>query len=78
MKIAHALGDWQAIVFDCGHEILRGKPSGDFHMGRDGVADDIGRFSSLSLMFLPQVFLKRRLGGRRHVGGCELVNCPGL
>jgi hypothetical protein len=47
-------------------------------MGRDGVADDIGRFSSLSLMFLPQVFLKRRLGGRRHVGGRELVNRPGL
>ena len=32
----------------------------------------------LSLMFLLQIFLKRRLSGRRHVGGCELVNCPGL
>jgi hypothetical protein len=29
MKIAQALEGWQAIVFDCGHEILRGKPSGD-------------------------------------------------
>ena len=33
---------------------------------------------TLSLMFLLQIFLKRRLSGRRHVGGCELVNCPGL
>jgi hypothetical protein len=67
-----------SFVADCGQEILRGKPFRRFHIARDGAADHIGRFSSLSLVFLPQIFLKRRLGGRRHIGGCELVNSPGL
>jgi hypothetical protein len=67
-----------SFVLDRGQEILRGKPSGDFTWARDGAADDVGRFSSLSLVFLPQIFLKRRLGILGHVGGCELVDRPGL
>jgi hypothetical protein len=67
-----------SFVADCGQEILRGKPFRRFHIALDGAADHIGRFSSLSLVFLPQILLKRRLGGRRHIGGCEFIYGPGL
>jgi hypothetical protein len=77
MKIAQALEDWQAFASNADRGLTREafrRP----HMARYDAAGDVSRFLSLSLMFLPQIFLKRRLGGRRHVGGCELVNCPGL
>ena len=45
---------------------------------RHGGADDVGRFSPLGLAPLPQEFLKRRLGVRRHIRGCKLCNRPGL
>jgi hypothetical protein len=75
--MAQALEDWQAIVFDCGQEIPRGAFR-RFRMTRDGAADDVSRFSSSSLVFLLQEFLKRRLSRRRHIGGCELLNRPRL
>jgi hypothetical protein len=43
----------------------------------DGFAHG-GRFLRSALVFFPQKFLKRRLGGRWHIGGREVVNRPRL